>query len=192
MLPSHFAIHMAVVSNDNFLLLRQRTTYTELYPSAWEAGVGEFMHGRDPATPFPHFTGQGQPNLFLFLKNAIAEEVGFGDARPDDFRVHGFAVEYRTLAPKLLVVYRSVVDIRELIQVAKSAKDSAPKMDQIKMVPEEIARAATSQTYSTWGPTSKLAMTLALVDNCSEATRNELLGRISQYIALARARGSTL
>lgn len=43
--PSDFALHTAVVSRDGYLLLRQRTSYTEHFPLAWEAGVGEFMHG---------------------------------------------------------------------------------------------------------------------------------------------------
>jgi hypothetical protein len=191
MLPSQFAIHMAVISSDDHLLLRQRTTYTELYPGAWEAGIGEFMHGKDQSQSFPHFGTDGRPDLSLFLKNAVSEELGFDDAHEEDFHLYGFAVEYRTLAPKLLVVYRSSVDIQYLIERAKSAKDKAPKMNRIKLVPEEIVRAATSLEYPTWGPTSKLAMVLALIENRDESIKSELLEQIGRCLALVRARSSS-
>src|SRR5207237_3398663 len=85
---------LAVVSQDGYLLLRRRSSDTELYPSAWEAGIGEFMHGPentpDPEyksgprhSQFPHFTENGLPDLFLFLKNAVAEELGYHEAQQE-------------------------------------------------------------------------------------------------------------
>ena len=113
-LPSNFALHVAVVSKDRHLLLRQRIRSATNYPLAWEAGVGEFMHGpgllgssdpgvrADPARSlFSHFRKERTPDLFLFLNNAIAEELGYRGARQGDFCLYGFAVEYQTLAPKL-------------------------------------------------------------------------------------------
>src|SRR5262249_29133882 len=90
-LPSHFAIHMGITTKEGRALLRQRSARTELYRSAWEAGVGEFMHGPD-RTDFPHFDSKGQPSLELFLKNAVAEELAYDKARSSDFLIFGFAV----------------------------------------------------------------------------------------------------
>lgn len=190
MLPSQFAVHMAVASSDNFLLLRQRTPYTELYPNAWEAGVGEFMHGEECGR-FPHFIN-GRPDLGLFLKNAVYEELGFDGARDDDFRLYGFGVEYRTLAPKLLVVYRSHADIASLITSAQAAKDRARTVNKIKLAPEDIAQAVSAQAYPTWGPTSKLAMVLALLEDRNESIRHELLKQMREWFNLIRARSSPI
>jgi transcriptional regulator with XRE-family HTH domain len=172
-LPSNFALHMAVVSQDGYLLLRRRASNTELYPSAWEAGIGEFMHGPvDMPGPeykcgpnhaqFPHFTDNGLPDLSLFLKNAVAEELGYHEARPEDFLLYGFAVEYETLAPKLLVVYHADCPITTLIEHARKARDRARELSSLALTPQTIAKACTSSRYTSWGPTSKLVMLLAL------------------------------
>ncbi len=172
-LPSNFALHMAVVSQDGYLLLRRRASNTELYPSAWEAGIGEFMHGPvDMLGPeyesgpyhsqFPHFTESGLPDLFLFLKNAIAEELGYHEARQEDFCLYGFAVEYETLAPKLLVVYHADCTIATLVASARKAKDRARELSSLELTPRAIAEACSSSRYSSWGPTSKLVILLAL------------------------------
>ena len=171
-LPCNFALHMAVVSQDNYLLLRRRlpSPITELYPSAWEAGIGEFMHGpvykrhaEYPDGPskdqFLHFRN-GTPDLLLFLKNAVAEELGYREARQKDFHLYGFAVEYETLAPKLLVVYTSDLSIDELTRKAERAADHARELDRVKLEPGAIT--AICSRYTSWGPTSKLVMLLAL------------------------------
>jgi DNA-binding XRE family transcriptional regulator len=172
-LPSHFALHMAVISHDSYLLLRRRASNTELYPSAWEAGIGEFMHGpQDTPGPeyksgpyhaqFPHFTETGVPDLFLFLKNAVAEELGYHEARQENFRLYGFAVEYETLAPKLLVVCHTNCAIAELLESAKKARDRARELSSLELIPRALAEACSNSHYSSWGPTSKLVMLLAL------------------------------
>jgi|GEM_PF-4495610 len=163
MLPSHFAIHMGIVSKDNKVLLRQRTAATELFPEAWEAGIGEFMHGpRSTLKAFPSFTNEGVPDLALFLKNAVKEEIGYEGASEEDFRLFGFAVEYRTLAPKLLVVYRSDASIERLMEGALSSADRSPNVGYVKLTPHDVARVCVDPKYPTWGPTSKLVMMLAL------------------------------
>src|SRR5205085_8474429 len=133
-------------------------------PSAWEAGIGEFMHGPentpDPEyesgprhTQFPHFTENGLPDLFLFLKNAVAEELGYHEAQQENFCLYGFAVEYETLAPKLLVVYHANCTIATLLESAKKAKDRARELSSLELTPRAIAKACSSSRYSSWGPT---------------------------------------
>lgn len=172
-LPSNFALHMVVVSQDGHLLLRRRASNTELYPSAWEAGIGEFMHGPAEAigpeyksgpyhSQFPHFTDDGLPDLFLFLKNAVAEELNYHEVRPENFCLYGFAIEYETLAPKLLVVYNADCTIATLLENAKRAKDRARELISLELTPHAIAEACSSLRYPSWGPTSKLVMLLAL------------------------------
>jgi len=164
-LPSSFAIHMAVVGCDGKALLRQRQGVTLHYPGAWEAGVGEFMHGPKGSTSddFPHFS-EGHPDLGLFLKSAVAEELNYWDARPHDFRLYGFALEYRTLAPKLLAVYWSDADVDRLARgaVAKTTQDRSFRAEGVELTPEGVVRAIRNTSYKAWGPTSKLALMLAL------------------------------
>lgn len=141
------------------------------------------MHGPYP-TPFPHFTEDGTPDLSLFLKNAVAEELMYYEAEPDDFRLYGFAVEYRTLAPKLLVVYTSDAPIDLLLEGARNAKDWSPAVSAIELTPHGTAEAFVDPSYPTWGPTSKLALMLALTQGASsEAERLACISEIEQIIA---------
>jgi hypothetical protein len=176
-LPSHFALHVAVVSRDRYLLLRQRIRSASHYPLAWEAGVGELIHGPGPMdgsipevrtdpghAVFNHFSKERTPDLFLFLKGAIAEELGYRGARQGDFRLYGFAVEYQTLGPKLLAVYNSDRTIDELLRSArgKDVKDPARDLSSVELTPRAISEACSNATYASWEPKSKLLMLLAL------------------------------
>jgi len=173
-LPSQFAIHMGVITREGAVLLRQRREDTPLYASAWEAGIGEFMHGPKYSGDFPHFV-RGKPSLAKLLKNAVAEELGYKGARPNDFAIYGFAIEHQTLAPKLLVIYTSDVDIEVLCEGGKRKKskkgqdvktvapDWSPDVRSIKLNPQEIAMAL--KRFPDWGPTSRLTLMLALRHN---------------------------
>jgi len=195
-LPSNFALHMAVVSQDGYLLLRRRSSDTELYPSAWEAGIGEFMHGPENTpspeyesgprhSQFPHFTDNGLPDLFLFLKNAVAEELGYHEAQQENFCLYGFAVEYETLAPKLLVVYNANCMITDLLESAKKAKDRARELSSLELTPRAIAKAFSNAHYASWGSTSKLVMLLALKQDFMAKGRvdqsSEMIGLIDCF-----------
>ena len=111
---------------------------------------------------FPHFTETGIPDVFLFLKHAVAEELGYHEARQEHFRLYRFAVEYETLAPKLLVVCQANCTIAKLLESAKQARDRARELSSLELTPRALAEACSNAHYSSWGPTSKLVMLLAL------------------------------
>lgn len=187
LLPSHFALHMGVITKEGYALLRQRRGNTELFTSAWEAGLGEFMHGPEHGGDCPHFS-RSKPSLELFLKNAVAEELGYRGAKAKDFTIHGFAVEYQSLAPKLLVLYRSDAGIDLLREGATtdkgeqrekgkpSATDFAQDARAIKLNPQEIAKAL--KQHPRWGPTSRLVLMLAL--ERSAANREDGLALVEE------------
>jgi hypothetical protein len=143
------------------------------------------MHGEGhPA--FPHFLPSGQPDLYLFFKNAVHEELDYSGARATDFTVYGFAVEHRTLAPKLLVVYRSDLEIEQLSQGARGAIDRSAHTDRVELSAAGVARAVTSAKFPTWGPTSKLVMMLALTQGVrDEKHRGELIRDVREKVRLA-------
>jgi hypothetical protein len=196
-LPSDFALHVAVVSQDRHLLLRQRTRFTAHYPLAWEAGVGEFMHGPGPLDTsdpevrsdpgrslFSHFRKNRIPDLYLFLKNAIAEELGYRGAKQGDFHLYGFAVEYETLAPKLLAIYNSDCSIDTLIRSAKgkNVKDPARNLSSVELTPRAIAAAYSNPNYLSWEPKSKLLMLLALKQDLEEKGMNNQCLEVEKLI----------
>jgi len=173
MLPSTFAIHMSAISSDQKALLRQRDK-TPLYPLAWEAGPGELMHGpeytkteflhhRETHEHFPHFNDRGEPDLSLYLRNTVREELSYENAKDDDFWIHGMAVEWRTLAPKLIVHYQSDAPIGVLIEGAKRSPERPKAVSAIDLSVDGITKSFTDGRYPTWGPTSKLALLLALM-----------------------------
>ena len=180
-LPSPFAVHIAVISTDGKALIRKRTSFTELYPGAWEAGVGEFMHG-PMANEFPHFDKDGNPSLIQYLQCAIAEEIGYFGAEEQDFTLYGFALERLTLAPKLLVVYLSQVPMEILIENASGAMDSSPEIRTIDLTPEGIGIAFDEKRYSNWGPTSKLSLALAYCQYCNVHPTSREVDEIFKYV----------
>ena len=181
-LPSLFSVHMAVVSADGYALLRQRTEYTELFPSAWESGVGEFMHGPHYSA-FPHFNRRKNPKLQLFLSQAIAEEIGHADDDPGNYRIHGFAIERQTLAPKLLAVYRSNEDIDTLLHSASLARDGARAVEAVELTPQGVTSAFKDPRYGSWGPTSKLSTMLALTCVAtSHSDRQQLIDQVREHM----------
>jgi class 3 adenylate cyclase len=171
-LPSNFAIHMAVVSGDTrkMALLRQRQG-TPHYPGFWEVGVGEFMHGincPEEEKPFPHCNEEWIPELELYLRQTVREELGdkvFKRAKADDFRLFGFAAEYRTLGPKLLVVYFSDAPVAELREGSEhpQTRDRVMRSDAIELTAVGVKEAITNTgRYPGWTPVSRLALMLAL------------------------------
>lgn len=185
-LPSHFAIHMAVVSREHKAILRKRDNSAKLYPGAWEAGVGEFMHGlhADVLPDLRHFNEDGKPDLRLYLQRAVKEELNYSQAKPGDFRLYGFAIERQTLAPKMLVVYESKVQTDALLKGAKEARDRSPEVSSIELTPQGVAEALANPRYQTWGPTSKLALMLALTQGTSsESERSSMISEVKQNMA---------
>lgn len=191
MLPSTFAVHMAAVSKDGKALLRQRSGTTPLYPLAWEAGPGELMHGPEytksgllhhdkSQEDFPHFNAKGEPDLSLYLRNTVFEELSYSGAKDEDFSIYGLAVEYRTLAPKLMVVYQSDAVIDELVSGAKRSPERPHDVSVIELSADGIAKSFTDGRYQTWGPTSKLALLLALTQTAGEAQVEEVQDRMDK------------
>jgi hypothetical protein len=190
MLPCTFAIHMAAISSDQKALLRRRDK-TPIYPLAWEAGPGELMHGPEYTKAeilhhgrtdedFPHFNEQGEPDFSLYLRNTVKEELSYKNAKDDDFLIYGMAVEWRTLAPKLIVVYQSDVLIDVLVEGAKRSPERPRAVSSIDLSVDGITTSFTNGQYPTWGPTSKLALLLALVQRDGENQVKEVQARMDE------------
>lgn len=184
LLPSTFAIHMGVVSSDGKALLRRRRSEqsTRLYSRAWEAGIGEFMHGPTRKTTFAHFNRGANPSIRLFLRNAVKEELDYAKARSKDFKIYGFAVEWRTLAPKLIVVYSSDLPIDSLMRGARAAKDGAREVCACDLTVDGVARMLLDARYRPWGPTSKLTLLLALLQHSKDENIIQNLGAEMQRV----------
>ena len=184
LLPSVFSIHMAVITRDNKAVLRLRPHDTPMFPDAWECSVGEMMHGPAYKGIFPHFD-QGQPSLDLFLKNAVAEELAYTDTRPDQFRLYGFAAEYATLAPKLIVVCHTDAlgsSLRTKVK-SKLTQDRGADADLVDLTPEAVA--SVIRKYQRWGPTSKLALMLALLEmQPSDKAKEQIKRKVKKLVEL--------
>ncbi|MGB8988734.1 MAG: hypothetical protein WCC37_19200, partial [Candidatus Sulfotelmatobacter sp.] len=201
MLPCTFAIHMVAISSDQKAILRQRD-HTPIYPLAWEAGPGELMHGPEYAKAeflhhgdtdedFPHFNERGEPDLFLYLRNTIKEELNYPNAADDDFRIYGLAIEWRTLAPKLIVVYQSDASKDVLVKCAKDTPEQARAISHIDLSVDGISKAFTNGQYPWWGPTSKVALLLALMQSGGEHLIYEVQARMDELDPLCSRLAST-
>lgn len=185
-LPSTFAIHMGVVSRDRFLLLRRRQSNKRTpFPGAWEAGIGEFMHG--PCSPDKKDVGDAnQPSLASFLGRAVAEELNYDGTRIEDFALYGFALERLTLAPKLLVLYRSDATIATLMEGALLATDYSYEVDKVPLTAKAIAAVTCDSSYQAWGPTSKLIMMLALTAGLKPSASRNMIRKVKTSVEALR------
>jgi nucleoside phosphorylase len=184
LLPSDFAIHMGILSKDRFLLLRRRQSNRRTpYSGAWEAGIGEFMHG--PASPDKtDIPDINNVSLELLLKRAVEEELDYHEARIEDFTLYGFALERLTLAPKLLVLYRSDATIDTLAAgaVDSHTEDYAYEVDKVPLTAKSIAAiCCDSSSFPAWGPTSKLVMMLALTAGLTPSAGRNVIRRVQDF-----------
>ena len=189
LLPSVFALNIAAVSCDKKTVLRKRPKDSPMYAGAWECTVGEMMHG--PAyqgKEYPHFDGL-TPRLDLFLKNAIAEELGYGRAKPDEFLLYGFVAEYFTLAPKLFAVFTSKAAGEELYRGAKSKQrtDRAQDAALVDLSPEAVIEAI--ERYQPWAPTSQLGLIFGLLSTETSNREKDRLKTRLRHLLPARTRG---
>lgn len=163
LLPSHFALHFGVITSDNKIMFRYRSARARIFPNSWEVSGGEIFNGPDYEVDanhrFPHCEN-GRPSITLFLKNSIYEEYGFPDSDPKDFTLLGFGMEYRSLAPKLLVRYRAPFESAALIENYLPSASDKGKPQSVELTPEGLALAFAKYTPLT--PLSKLTAVSAL------------------------------
>ncbi|MCK4828819.1 hypothetical protein KA005_74530, partial [bacterium] len=172
LLPNHFALHMAIVSSDEKLLIRKRSGTTPLFPNIWEASIGEFMHGPDKRD-FPHFNGERQPDLGMFCVNAVYEEINYKHASPSQFKIYGFGIEYRTLAPKLFVIFRSKEPMVTLLSQGEP-KDKGQELSSIDLTPESLAKEFMKGSKYLWSPSSRIISLFALTSSATNDQDSEL------------------
>jgi hypothetical protein len=184
-LPSNFSLHMGIISADGHAILRKRRSRAELFPNVWEFGIGEFMHGPNTTDHRFYTFKNGQPDLYKFLIAAIREET-YLERELDDaeipanlFKIFGFAIEYVTLAPKLIVLHYSPRSKDEIIEGMFGATDRCEDVDAIPLRAESVVSAIRQNQESGWGPTSKLCLWLALRDQT-----DTLIGKkdVSRYL----------
>ncbi len=173
LLPNHFALHMAIVCSDNKLLIRHRPDNTKLYPGVWEASIGEFMHGPEHKG-YAHFTENGNPDLTMFCKNAVAEETNYNQAAPDHFRAYGFGIEWRTLAPKLYIVYRCDKSIAYLLEQGQP-EDPGKELSSIELTPRALGEAFAPSSGYVWSPSSRIISLIALKESTQKANEQHSL-----------------
>jgi hypothetical protein len=166
-LPSHFALHMAIVTTDKKLLMRFRTGAKQ-FNNHWEISNGEFFNGPDYTGSkkgcFPHCDANGNPDINMFLSEAVREEFGYAGAQPDQFTVWGFAVEQRTLAPKMTVLFESRLSKEEWERHIRTAAEAGKRHSFVDLSPTALAAKFRNQEYLPLTPLSKLSATYALAN----------------------------
>jgi len=103
-IPTNVSIHPVIVSEDDKVLLMQRSGHLPYYPNAWSASLEETM--RAPSI-FPDRFYPGDGDFIEGALRGIHEELGPRlSVRRDDVRVLSFCVEYPTLSFDVLCVAR--------------------------------------------------------------------------------------
>ena len=159
-LPSHFALHLGVLTRDNKLLFRKRTK-AALFRNFWEIGIGEFFNG-PKIRRYRHCKPKDQPNMVEFARQSVNEELGYNKAAPEDFTFFGIGVEYRSLAPKLLGVYASKLTSKQLLKTSKMATDGRRYSHFCEATPKGLANALSSGNFTKLTPLSFLAAWAAI------------------------------
>jgi len=160
-LPSHLAVHMALVSADNHILFRKRRIERR-YGDHWEISLGEFFQGPDAEE---NDLRETPSSIFRFLQRAVRDEIGYDKAEAKDFKVYGFAVERPSLAPKLLVVYTVGLKMQDVIWNARNSLEPAPGYEGIELSPKSLAEAFKNPELQPLTPLSIIAATYALTQH---------------------------
>lgn len=115
-LPNPLGVALAVVTNDNYILLQRRSSMVCMGPERYTVGAAELMiRGID-------VTEKGNPSPFVTAKRCIKDELRINIKEEDvKFLIFGMRLDY--LQPQLLGIVKLCMNADEAIKIAESARD---------------------------------------------------------------------
>jgi hypothetical protein len=156
-IPTNVSIQTLIISEDDKVLLGQRSEHVLYYPGAWSASLEETMQGPCKASNTDCVSDHDFVEGTL---RAIHEELGFKlEISPSDIRVLSFCIEYPTLSFDVLCMAQIHTTADNIIAswlLTAPDKFEANRLEALPLQFDALVR--TFYEDRLWHPTSRMRL----------------------------------
>ena len=156
LIPAPISIQCVVLTEDQRLLLVQRSLSVAFYPNHWSASFEETMNA--PGLANKHVQ-KGDADFFVGAIRGLDEEFAISEEAVMDIKVLSLNVEYLTLSVDVLTLIRLHLTLEEIKQgwmVSARHRDEASRVSSISTDLSEVVDKLFSRTL--WHPTSRMRL----------------------------------
>ncbi len=156
LIPAPISIQCIVVTEDQRLLLVQRSLSVAFYPNHWSASFEETMNA--PGLASKHVQ-KGDDSFFAGAIRGLNEEFAITEDAVKDIKVLSLNVEYLTLSVDVFTLIKLHLTMEEIKQgwmVSARHRDEASRMNSMSIDLSEVVDKLFSHT--SWHPTSRMRL----------------------------------
>src|SRR6266700_2004120 len=157
LIPAPISIQCIVVTEDQRLLLVQRSLSVAFYPNHWSASFEETMNA--PGFAKDQQVQKGDVDFFASALRGLDEEFAISEDAVKDIKALSLNVEYLTLSADVFMLIRLDLTIDEIKQgwmISAKHRDEASRVSSISTDLSEVVDRLFSRTL--WHPTSRMRL----------------------------------
>lgn len=155
-IPAPISVQCIVITEDQRLLLVQRSLSVAFYPNHWSASFEETMNAHGTVDDRIQ---QGDEDFFHSAIRGLDEEFAITQDAIDTIKVLSLNVEYLTLSVDVLTLIKLNLTLEEIKQgwlVSARHRDEASRVSSVSTDLSEITAKLFSRTL--WHPTSRMRL----------------------------------
>lgn len=156
LIPAPISIQCVVITEDQRILLVQRSLAVAFYPNHWSASFEETMNAPELAN---QRVQKGDADFFAGAIRGLDEEFAIAEDAVEDIKVLSLNVEYLTLSVDVFTLIKLALTIDEIKQgwmVSARHRDEASRVNSISTDLSEVVDRLFSRTL--WHPTSRMRL----------------------------------
>jgi transcriptional regulator with XRE-family HTH domain len=157
LIPAPVSIQCIVVTEDQRILLVQRSLSVAFYPNHWSASFEETMNA--PGFAKDQQVQKGDADFFAGALRGLDEEFAISEDAVKDIKALSLNVEYLTLSVDVFMLIKLDLTIDEIKQgwmVSARHRDEASRVNSISTALSEVVDRLFSRTL--WHPTSRMRL----------------------------------
>jgi transcriptional regulator with XRE-family HTH domain len=157
LIPAPISIQCVVITEDQRILLVQRSLSVAFYPNHWSASFEETMNA--PGLVKDQQVQKGDVDFFASALRGLDEEFAIAEDAVKDMKALSLNVEYLTLSADVFMLIRLDLTIDEIKQgwmVSAKHRDEASRVNSISTDLSEVVDRLFSRTL--WHPTSRMRL----------------------------------
>jgi transcriptional regulator with XRE-family HTH domain len=156
LIPAPISIQCIVITEDQRILLVQRSLSVAFYPNHWSASFEETMNAPGPAKGRVY---KGDADFFAGAIRGLDEEFAIAEEAVKEIKVLSLNVEYLTLSVDVFTLIKLALTLDEIKQgwiVSARHRDEASRVSSISTDLSEVVDRLFSRTL--WHPTSRMRL----------------------------------
>jgi hypothetical protein len=157
LIPAPISIQCIVITEDQRILLVQRSLSVAFYPKHWSASFEETMNA--PGFAKGQQIQKGDADFFAGALRGLNEEFALSEDAVKEIKALSLNVEYLTLSADVFVLIRLGLTIDEIKQgwmVSARHRDEASRINSISTELSEVVERLFSRTL--WHPTARMRL----------------------------------